>query len=38
VPAVLGYNWLVRRNKALLEQIGAFGSDLHAVLLASPHQ
>jgi biopolymer transport protein ExbB len=38
VPAVLGYNWLVRRNKALLEQIGAFGSDLHAVLLASPHK
>ncbi len=35
---VLGYNWLVRRNKALLEQIGAFGSDLHAVLLASPQQ
>ncbi len=38
VPAVLGYNWLVRRNKALLEQIGAFGSDLYAVLLASPHK
>lgn len=38
VPAVLGYNWLVRRNKALLEQIGAFGSDLHAVLLAAPHK
>ena len=35
VPAVLGYNWLVRRNKAVLEQVNAFGSDLHAVLLAS---
>ncbi len=35
VPAVLGYNWLVRRNKAVMEQIHAFGSDLHAVLLAS---
>ena len=35
VPAVLGYNWLVRRNKAVIEQVNAFGSDLHAVLLAS---
>jgi len=35
VPAVLGYNWLVRRNKSVLEQVNAFGSDLHAVLLAS---
>jgi biopolymer transport protein ExbB len=35
VPAVLGYNWLVRRNKAAMEEVHAFGSDLHAVLLAS---
>ena len=35
VPAVLGYNWLVRRNKAVMEQVQSFGSDLHAVLLAS---
>ena len=35
VPAVLGYNWLVRRNKAVLEQVNAFAADLHAVLLAS---
>lgn len=35
VPAVLGYNWLVRRNKAAMEQVQAFGADLHAVLLAS---
>lgn len=35
VPAVLGYNWLVRRNKAVMEEVNAFGSDLHAVLLAS---
>ena len=35
VPAVLGYNWLVRRNKAVMEQVNAFGADLHAVLLAS---
>lgn len=35
VPAVLGYNWLVRRNKALMEEVNAFGADLHAVLLSS---
>jgi biopolymer transport protein ExbB len=35
VPAVLGYNWLVRRNKAVIESVNAFGADLHAVLLAS---
>lgn len=35
VPAVLGYNWLVRRNKAVMEDVNDFGSDLHAVLLAS---
>ncbi len=33
VPAVLAYNWLVRRNKAALDTIRAFGADLHAVLL-----
>ena len=38
VPAVLGYNWLVRRNKIVMEQVHAFGSDLHAVLLASARQ
>ena len=35
VPAVLGYNWLVRRNKAAMEDVNAFGADLHAVLLGS---
>jgi biopolymer transport protein ExbB len=34
VPAVLGYNWLVRRNKSALEDIRAFSSDLHSVLLS----
>jgi biopolymer transport protein ExbB len=34
VPAVLGYNWLVRRNKTALESVRAFGNDLHSVLLA----
>ena len=35
VPAVLGYNWLIRRNKSAMEQVRAFGSDLHAVLLSA---
>ena len=35
VPAVLGYNGLHRRNKTLSEELQAFGSDLHAVLLAA---
>lgn len=34
VPAVLGYNWLVRRNKVALEQLRAFGADLHMVLIS----
>ena len=36
VPAVLGYNWLVRRNKAAMEHVRGFGADLHAVLLSAP--
>ena len=35
VPAVLGYNWLVRRNKSAMEQVRGFGADLHAVLLSA---
>ncbi len=34
VPAVMGYNWLIRRNKAVLDQTRAFSADLHSVLLA----
>ncbi len=34
VPAVLGYNWLVRRNKAAMEQLAAFASDLHAYMIS----
>ncbi|MEO8347062.1 MAG: MotA/TolQ/ExbB proton channel family protein [Betaproteobacteria bacterium] len=36
VPAVLGYNWLVRRNKSAMDNVRGFGADLHAVLLAQP--
>ena len=35
VPAVMGYNWLVRRNKAVMDDVRSFGGDLHAVLLAA---
>jgi biopolymer transport protein ExbB len=35
VPAVLGYNWLVRRNKRVMEDVNAFSAELHAVVLAS---
>jgi biopolymer transport protein ExbB len=38
VPAVLGYNWLVRRNKSVMEDVNAFGSDLHSVILATPQK
>jgi len=33
VPAVLGYNWLVRRNKVAMEHLRAFSADLHMVLV-----
>jgi biopolymer transport protein ExbB len=34
VPAVMGYNWLIRRNKMAMERVRAFGGDVHNVLLA----
>jgi biopolymer transport protein ExbB len=34
VPAVMGYNWLIRRNKLAMERVRAFGGDVHNVLLA----
>jgi biopolymer transport protein ExbB len=33
VPAVLGYNFLVRRNKTVMERVRSFGAQLHTVLL-----
>ncbi|ABD69263.1 MotA/TolQ/ExbB proton channel [Rhodoferax ferrireducens T118] len=33
VPAVLGYNWLVRRNRVTLHAVKGFGSELHTLLL-----
>ncbi len=35
VPAVMGYNWLVRRNKVVMETVRGFGADLHSVLLGA---
>ena len=36
VPAVLGYNWLVRRNKTAMDTVRSFGADVHAVLMSAP--
>jgi len=35
VPAVLGYNWLVRRNKVTLDSVRGFAADLHGVLMGA---
>lgn len=35
VPAVLGYNWLVNRNKSVMGQVRAFAADLHGVLMGN---
>lgn len=34
VPAVLGYNWLVRRNKVAVEKVRGFANDLHSLLVS----
>ena len=34
VPAVLAYNWLMRRNKSIMEDLGAFTNDLHGYLMS----
>ncbi len=33
VPAVLGYNWLVRRNKVAMEFVRHFGGGVHMTLM-----
>ncbi len=35
VPAVLGYNWLVRRNKVTMEAVRRFSNELHGVLMGA---
>jgi biopolymer transport protein ExbB len=34
VPAVLGYNWLIRRNKGVQDALRNFAADLHAYLVS----
>jgi biopolymer transport protein ExbB len=31
---VLAYNWLVRRNKSIMEDLAAFTNDLHGYLMS----
>jgi biopolymer transport protein ExbB len=33
VPAVMGYNWLIRRNKVVMDDVRTFGADVHGVLM-----
>ena len=33
VPAVMGYNWLLSRNKVLQDSLRNFAADLHAYLV-----
>jgi biopolymer transport protein ExbB len=35
VPAVLGYNWLLRRNVGAMDEVRDFAGELHSVLLGS---
>src|ERR1043165_4741202 len=35
VPAVMQYNWLMRRNKAIGEELAAFTNDLHGYLMSA---
>ncbi|KQW29993.1 hypothetical protein ASC83_22560 [Acidovorax sp. Root402] len=35
VPAVLGYNWLLRRNTVVMDDVRDFSAELHSVLLST---
>ena len=35
VPAVLAYNWLIRRNKTVTEDLSAFTNDVHGYLASA---
>jgi len=35
IPAVLGYNWLVGRNKDVMDELRTFSQDLHSVVLGT---
>ncbi|HWH17873.1 MAG TPA: MotA/TolQ/ExbB proton channel family protein [Allosphingosinicella sp.] len=34
VPAVMAYNWLMRRNKAVLEELARFTNDVHGYMMS----
>jgi biopolymer transport protein ExbB len=34
VPAVMAYNWLMRRNKAIVEDLAKFTNDLHGYMMS----
>jgi biopolymer transport protein ExbB len=34
VPAVMAYNWLMRRNKAIIEELAKFSNDLHGYMMS----
>jgi biopolymer transport protein ExbB len=34
VPAVLAYNWLMRRNKSIIEELAKFANDLHGYMVS----
>ena len=34
VPAVLAYNWLIRRNKTIMEDLAAFTNDIHGYMMS----
>ncbi|MBA3677025.1 MAG: MotA/TolQ/ExbB proton channel family protein [Sphingosinicella sp.] len=35
VPAVMGYNWLMRRNKSVQEELARFTNDLHGYMMSN---
>ena len=35
VPAVLAYNWLIRRNKSISEDLAAFTNDIHGFIMSN---
>ena len=34
VPAVMQYNWLMRRNKAIGEELARFANDVHGYMMS----
>ena len=34
VPAVMQYNWLMRRNKAVVEELARFANDVHGYMIS----